>query len=161
MNTLYVISTGLRTILKQIADCDGEITPEQEEMLSITQQELEAKGVNYAFAIRELDSTVDAIDAEIERLKKLREKPKALSVKLREKITDAMLDFGVEKIEAPTINLSFRKSKETVIDDESKLPDDCFEVKKVLSKTKVKELINAGVVVVGAHIKENKTLQIK
>jgi hypothetical protein len=161
MNTLYIISEGLRVILNSIAESDGEITPEQESLLVITQQELEAKGVNYAFAIRELDSTVDAIDAEIERLKKLKEKPKALSVKLKEKIGDAMKEFDVEKIESATIKLSFRKSKETIIEDESTLPESCFEIKRTVSKTKVKELIESGMVVSGAYILEKKSLQIK
>lgn len=159
--SLYEISSGLRTLFDEIASNEGEITLEQEQSLAIAQQDLESKGVNYALVIKECDASVTAIDAEIERLTKLKSKPQNLSKKLKEKIGDAMKEFGVEKIESDIIKLSFRKSKETVIEDESVLPDSCFETKRTVSKTKVKEGIESGEIKIGAFIRENKSLQIK
>lgn len=159
--SLYEISGGLRSLLNQIADNEGEITPEQEQGLAIAQQDLENKGVNYALVIKECEASVNAIDTEIERLTKLKSKPQNLAKKLKANIDSAMREFGVEKIESDLVKLSFRKSKETVIEDESVLPDSCFEVKRVVSKTRVKEGIESGEIKVGAFIRENKSLQIK
>lgn len=159
--SLYKISTGLRGLLDDIASNDGEITLEQEQGLAIAQQDLESKGVNYALVIRECEASVTAIDTEIERLSKLKSKPSNLAKKLKEKIESAMLEFGVEKVESDLIKLSFRKSKQTIIDDEDILPESCFVVKREVSKTKVKELIESGEIKIGAHILEKKSLQIK
>jgi hypothetical protein len=159
--SLYEIGTGLRKLFNEISESDGEITPEQESSLSIAQADLETKGINYALVIKECDSTVYAIDAEIERLTKLKTKPQTLAKKLKEKISEAMKEFGVEKIESDLIKLSFRKSKETVIENELELPESCFEFKRTISKTKVKELIESGELTTGAFIRENKSLQIK
>jgi hypothetical protein len=162
-NSLYNIASELRMLLSSIADNDGEITPEQETALAITQQELESKGVNYALVIRECDASVTAIDAEIERLTKLKSKPQNLAKKLKENIGNAMKEFGVDKIESDLIKLSFRKSEETIIEDEKLLPESVFETKTVttVSKTKVKELIKSGAIITGAYILEKKSLQIK
>ncbi len=162
-NSLYSIESELRQLFNQIGENDGEITPEQETQLAITQAQLEGKGVSYALVIRECDTTVSAIDSEIERLTKLKSKSQNLSKKLKENISNAMKEFGVEKIESAIIKLSFRSSKETVIEDETKLPDSCFTVKttRTVSKTEVKKLIEEGQVLEGAYIRENKSLQIK
>lgn len=159
--SLYEISGGLRKLLNDISETDGEITAEQEQSLAIAQQDLESKGVNYALVIKECDASVSAIDAEIERLAKLKSKPQNLAKRLKANIDSAMREFGVEKIESDLIKLSFRKSKETIIEDESQLPESCFETKRSVSKTKVKELIESGQPVSGAHILEKKSLQIK
>jgi len=162
-NSLYSIESELRQLLNQIGENDGEITPEQETQLAITQAQLEGKGVSYALVIRECDATVTAIDSEIERLTKLKSKSQNLSKKLKENISNAMKEFGVEKIESAIIKLSFRSSKETVIEDETKLPESCFTVKTIrtVSKTEVKKLIEEGQILEGAYIRENKSLQIK
>ena len=161
MSNLYNITTGLRDLLTSISNNDGEITSEQETALAITQVELEQKGINYAFVIRECEASMTAIDTEIDRLTKLKTKPQNLSKKLKEKIAEAMIEFGVEVIESDLIKLSFRKSKATVIDDEDILPESCFEIKRVVSKTKVKEGIESGEIKIGARIIENKNLKIK
>jgi len=162
-NSLYNISNELRQLFNSINDNDGEVTPEQEAALVITQNQLEGKGVSYALVIRECDSRVTAIDNEIERLTKLKTQQQNLSKKLKQNISDAMKEFGVEKIESAIIKLSFRSSKETVIEDETKLPESCFTVKttRTVSKTEVKKLIEEGQVLAGAYIRENKSLQIK
>lgn len=162
-NSLYHISNDLRQLFNEIGNNDGEVTPEQETALAITQDQLEGKGVSYALVIRECESNVIAIDAEIERLTKLKEKSKSLSKKLKENISNAMKEFNIEKIDSAIIKLSFRSSKETVIEDENLLPDSCFTVKttRTVSKTEVKKLIEEGNKINGAYIRENKSLQIK
>ncbi len=161
MKALYNISAELRSVLNTIAESDGEVTPEIEASLAISQAELEQKGVNYALAIREMDGRGEIIDQEIERLKKLKKATETISDRLKNNIKAAMVEFGVEKVESNLVKLSLRKSKETVIDDESLLPESCFKTERKVVKAEVKKLIESGAPVAGARIVENKSLQIK
>jgi hypothetical protein len=47
------------------------------------------------------------------------------------------------------------------ITDEATLPQDCFVIKKEVSKTAIKNLLEAGAELDGASMKENISLQIK
>jgi len=161
MNSLYLISTDLRELLSSIANNDGEITPEQESALAITQQELEAKGINYALVIRECEATVTAIDTEIERLTKLKSKPQNLAKKLKENISTAMKEFDCEKIESDLVKLSFRKSEAVEVFDESLLVEKYYKYSPSIDKTAIKTAIKAGEDVQGARIVTNQNLQIK
>lgn len=160
-NSLYLIETDLRALLNSIAETEGEITPEQELQLAITQEQLEQKGINYALVIRECESSVNAIDTEIERLTKLKSKPQNLAKKLKEKIAGAMKEFEVEKIESDLVKLSFRKSEAVEVFDESLLASLYFNYKPTIDKTSIKNAIKAGEEVSGARIVTNKNLQIK
>jgi hypothetical protein len=157
---LYNITLCLREIITSISNNDGEISPEQEESLAIAQHDLEVKGINYALVIRECEASVYAIDAEIERLTKLKSKPQTLSKKLKEKISEAMIEFGVEKIESDLIKLSFRKSEAVEIVDETLLEAKYFNYKPSIDKTAIKAGLKEGEVP-GARMVSNLNLQVK
>ena len=74
-----------------------------------------------------------------------------------------MQQFGVEKIETPTLKLSFRKSESVEIIDEKDVPGNFFETKTVstVSKTKIKEAIKEGQTIPGAQLITKQNLQIK
>lgn len=160
MKSIYLISGEFRDLIKAIENNDGEVSPELEQLLTITKEELQKKAVDYGYYIKEADATSEIIDKEIDRLKKLKERNEKFSNGLKERITKAMLEFGVEKVESDTLTLSFRKSTSVVIDDENALPEDCFETKRVVIKAKVKELLKIGALL-GAHEESKKNLQIK
>lgn len=161
-NSLYSISMNLRDILQKIDD-EGEVTPELEQQLVITQEQLQEKGINYALAIKHFDGNVDLIDKEIERLTALKKRNEAMADKLKDKIKSAMVEFGVEKIETATLKLSLRKSEETVITDFDSLPSRYKVVKTTESPDKkaIKEDFKLFGSVVGATVIEKKNLIIK
>lgn len=160
-NSLYLIQTDLRALLNSIAENDGEISPEQEQQLAISQDQLEQKGINYGLVIRECEASVAAIDAEIERLTKLKSKPVNLAKKLKENISAAMKQFEVEKIESDLIKLSFRKSEAVEVFDESLLQERYYKYSPSIDKTAIKTAIKAGEDVQGARIVSNSNLQVK
>ena len=70
--------------------------------------------------------------------------------------------FGIDKLSFDLHKVSFRKSKKTVVTDESLLPGSCFvTIKKLITLTEIKALINSGGIKEGAEIIENKNLSIK
>lgn len=160
--SIYNISQELETIFNKIEDNDGVIEEQIETSLAITQQELENKGVQYAFKCLSIKSENEEIDAEIERLNKIKSKNINLENRLRETLKNAMLHFGIEEIKIPTLKINFRKSTSIQIDNED-LIDEKYKVEKItktILKSLIKEAIEKGENVFGASKIENKSLQI-
>jgi hypothetical protein len=116
-----------------------ELTPELEQELLINQEQLQIKGINYAKVISNYQGESDQIDAEIKRLKAMKESRDKKVTWLTESLKKAMLDV-VEALPA-----SFQNVKNVVTAD----------------KMAIKEAIKKGETVFGARIIENFNLQIK
>ncbi len=140
-----------------------ELTPELEEMLVINQEQLQAKAGNYAKVIANIQGDMDAIDAEIKRLKAMKESKERVIDRLKEAVKNAMLVSGIDKIQSPLFSLSLRRSESVEVNLPEALPLD-WQVKKVTitaDKVGIKQAIKEGHSITGARIIENFSLQIK
>jgi hypothetical protein len=140
-----------------------ELTPELEELLVINQEQLQAKAGNYAKVIANIQGDSDAIDAEIKRLKAMKESKDRAVTRLKDAVKNAMLVSGIDKIESPLFKLSLRRSEAVEVEVPEALPID-WQVKKVTitaDKVAIKQAIKEGYAITGARIIENFSLQIK
>lgn len=160
---IYDIKNEYQLIIADIINNDGEITPDQETALQINRADLETKGINYAYVIKQLDADCEAIDLEVKRLNALKKVRSNAVERLKANITSAMLLFEVEEIKTPLIKLNFRNSESVEITNESQLSDKFLVTKTVVTPDKkaIKDAIKAGEFVEGATISYNKNLQIK
>lgn len=140
-----------------------ELTPELEAALIINQDQLQVKAGNYAKVIANIQSDSDAIDAEIKRLKAMKETKDRSISRLKEALRDAMLVSGIDKIESSLFKLSLRRSEAVEVDVVEALPNAFQNVKNVVTADKmaIKDAIKRGEFVMGARIIENFSLQIK
>ncbi len=140
-----------------------ELTPELEAALLINQDQLQAKAGNYAKVIANIQSDSDSIDAEIKRLKAMKDTKDRSISRLKEALRDAMLVSGIDKIESSLFKLSLRRSEAVEVDVVEALPNAFQNVKNVVTADKIaiKEAIKRGENVMGARIIENFNLQIK
>ena len=159
--TLYEIEQTYINIVEQLMN--DEVTPELEEALQIAENDLQTKGIAYANVIKQMDAECDIIDAEIERLTKLKKARLNASERLKERIKQAMILFDKSEIKTPLIKLSFRKSEAVIVHDVNLLPQmyKAVKVTEQPDKVKIKEAIKSGVDVIGCEIIENLNLQIK
>jgi hypothetical protein len=140
-----------------------ELTPELEAELLINQEQLQSKGINYAKVIANYQSESDQIDAEIKRLKAMKESRDKKVTWLTESLKKAMLVSGIEKIESPLFKISLRRSEAVEVEIPEALPVD-WQVKKVTitaDKVAIKKAIKEGYSITGARLVENFNLQIK
>jgi hypothetical protein len=140
-----------------------ELTPELESELLINQEQLQSKGINYAKVISNYQSESDAIDAEIKRLKAMKESRDKKVTWLTESLKKAMLVSGIEKIESPLFKISLRRSEAVEVEIPEALPVD-WQVKKVTitaDKVAIKKAIKEGYSITGARLVENFNLSIK
>jgi hypothetical protein len=140
-----------------------ELTPELEAELLINQEQLQSKGINYAKVIANYQSESDQIDAEIKRLKTMKESRDKKVTWLTESLKKAMLVSGIEKIESPLFKISLRRSEAVEVEIPEALPID-WQVKKVTitaDKLAIKKAIKEGYSITGARLVENFNLSIK
>jgi hypothetical protein len=159
--SLYELTSEHRLICDAIEEAGGEITPEIEAMLAINEENFLTKAEGYAEIIAKytiLAENAKARKAQCERVQKVAEN----TVKrMKERIAQAMEEYNLPKVEIGMHKLSFRTSKAVEITDETKIPNIYIKVATSVDKTKLRADLMAGVVIEGAELKENKSLQIR
>lgn len=158
---LFNIKQEYINLVNSIIDNNGELSPELSQALAINETELKEKAINYGYVIRSFEYENDIIDAEIKRLKALKEQKEKAIQKLKDAVSDAMNLYGIEKVESPALKLSFRKSESIEISENL---DKRFMIEKVIlqpDKVAIKEAIKKGEQVEGAVLVINQNLQIK
>lgn len=161
MKTLFEITQEVIELASLLEE--GEFTPELEQQLAITRDELYSKAENYVKVIRSVEGDISVIDAEIKRLKELRDGKSKVVDRMKEAISTAMTAFRVDKIETSLMKLSFRKSESVEILDENLIPEQ-YKLSRVVvnpDKILIKKLIKSGESVPGAEVVEKVNLQIK
>ena len=125
---------------------EGEITPELEERLLISKEELEEKAINYGKVIKSINADVKTIDNELARLSALKESKVKTIDRLKESLANAMKLFHVDKIETPLMKISFRKSEVLEIENESLINPSFINKKEVVTidRSAIKKAIKNG-----------------
>lgn len=142
----------------EIVDC-GTLEELNEEFTKA----LTTKSEGIIKVIREQETTLEALDKEIERLTALKNRMKKENDGFKDYIKYNMLQMGVKKIETPLGNISTRQTTATEILDTSLIPQE-FMKEKVsysISKTDIKKALQEGKEVAGARLVINTSLIIK
>lgn len=159
--SIYDLTSEHHLIMDAIEEAGGEITPEIEAMLAINEENFLTKAEGYAEIIAKYTILADNAKvrkAQCERVQKIAEN----AVKrMKERIAQAMEEYNLPKVEIGMHKLSFRTSKAVEITDEAKIPNCYIKVATSVDKKKLRDDLLAGVVVEGAELKENKSLQIR
>lgn len=143
---------------------EGDLSPEIELALCINQNELQNKAINYAFAIKSIQSDISTIDEEINRLEGLKLSRTNAIERMKATVLEAMQIYSIEKITSPTLNLTVRSNPESVhVLNEYQIPD-TFKKEKVtvsIDKVAIKSALQSGEEVPGAILQRTKRLEIK
>lgn len=134
----------------------GEVFEAEElEKLAI---EKETKQENVALYIKELKAEAKALDEEKKRIE-----ARKTAAENRAEYFKRYLESSLagEKFKTARVSVSYRKSSSVEVTDEAALDDKFFKIEKKVSKTAIKEAIEAGETVKGAHIEEKQGMIIK
>lgn len=134
----------------------GEVFEAEEiEKLAI---EKEKKQENIALYIKELKAEAKALDEEKKRIEARKTAAENRAESLKNYL---MSSLAGEKFKTARVSVSYRKSSSVEVTDEAALDDKFFKIEKKVSKTAIKEAIEAGETVKGAHIEEKQGMIIK
>lgn len=123
MSNIFEIEKGLLELYDELEENGGEVTPELEDKLTITQDEFKRKVYGYTNIIKSLQSDMSSIKEEQARLKALYEKKDKTVNKLKEIIINAIDVFGdtkksgVKYFDYGTGEVSIRKSDAVEVND--------------------------------------------
>lgn len=159
--TLYTITEDQRLLNAMLEENGGELTPEIEEAMQITEDNLLAKAEAYGATISEYDAQAEACAAEIKRLMAYKKTCENVSKRMRERLSDAMHTFDKDKLTAGTFRFSFRKSTSVLVEDETIIPKEFFKVEPTLKKKELLDALKAGELIAGASLATNYSLQMR
>jgi len=163
MSSLFVIKNEMQLVVNQLIENGGELTPELEQALQITENQLKEKATNYGAVIRSMEYDKTIIDAEIKRLQELKKVRTNSIDRLKGTLSEAMQQFQIDQVETPTIKISFRESKAVEILDES-IIDKKYKTQVITTKVdklKLRKDLKNGDAIKGAKLIINNNLQIK
>jgi hypothetical protein len=167
MENLYTITQNFSELLDFYNQATEENNQEQidliEQALAINNENFKEKANNYVRFIRSQELESKMIDEEIKRLTELKKSKESKALNLKERLSNSMQTIGLDKYDLDLFKLSFRKSESVDIQDIEILSDDFKRVKTVIEADKlaIKTAIKSGQEVLGAIIKESRSLQIK
>lgn len=158
---LYDITTQQRLLIEEIESTEGELTPEIEQQLCITKEQLEQKSIAYLSVIANKEGFNDLIGNEIKRLQALKKRNDNIVDRLKENLLNAVKTFG--EYQVGTHTFTTRKSSSVEVEDVNSLPKE-FKVIKVTEqadKMALKKAIQEGHEIKGVSIQEHLNLLIK
>jgi len=165
---LYQITQEFLELASMIEDAGGEVNDAILEELAISRENFSHKAEGYARLILKWESEIEAAAAEVKRIQALKKAKENSVARLKETLLWALQAFGqedaksgIKRYDTALFKLSTRRSQAVEITDELSLPDDCFVIKREVSKTAIKKLLEEGAQLDGAGMKENVSLQIK
>ena len=140
-------------------------TPEEIEAIQNTLEmidlSIEEKIENTAKYMVNVESDIQGLKTEIDRLTKIKKAKENAVERLKNNVEYAMKQKGIEKLEVGTFKAGYRKSESVEIINLDVIPADFTKVEIKADKTAIKKAIKAGEVVEGAEIKVNQNFYIK
>lgn len=141
---IWQIQQDLLDIFNELEENSGELTPELEDKLNITQSEFKNKIENYLYIIKQTESDINACDAEAKRLTALKKSKQNTVDRIKSVIAKAIEQFGDENkngnrfIDLGTAKITVRTSDKVIVNDDfaANLVDSTFNEVRSVAFTK-------------------------
>ncbi|MCM1297648.1 MAG: siphovirus Gp157 family protein [Muribaculaceae bacterium] len=167
MANLYQLATEYNDLFNALMDSadveTGEVDVDISAALEKVQGTFAEKAVATATVFRMLGGESEKIKAEIDRLTKLKTHIDKEQERVKSYLVQACEMTGTESLRGIYASISFRTSKQTIIDNADILPAEFVKVETTYKPDKkaIKAAIDAGRDVTGAHIETVRNIQIK
>ncbi len=142
----------------------GEIDVASLIALDDADEAFQEKAAKTGKLIRFLNNRAAELKAEENRLKEIRERLESRADSVKMYLDRCLKNAGIRKIDkfpADSV-ITYRKTPpKVIVDDEGKLPEIFFKIKREPDKTAIKESIASGGNVPGAHLEQTENISIK
>lgn len=165
MANIYELTESIRLLwdLMDQGELDDDVL---KDAMMNSQEDLKDKLEGYCKFIRQMESDIDGISAEIKRLQDRKVVLKYTIERAKTVMQMAMETAGEKKVKGQIFTISIQANPERVVLDESyieNIPPEYLRVKDPeIDKAKLKEDLNNGVNLEGiAHLEQTESLRIK
>lgn len=161
--TLYDINEQYLSLLRQVEENGGEITPELEEQLAINEADHAAKLDTYGRIIANYAAEASACMDEAKRLAIKAERATKAAQRLKDTILHFLQATDRRKVAAGLWTYTLRDSKAVEVEDDTAIPAEYWRIKEIRTpdKQNIKAAIEAGATVPGARLVTTTSLQIR
>lgn len=151
-------------LMMLIEAAEGEVTEEVAEALALNEQNVQARTGSLLDLLDVAQANIEMAKAKEAQVVAFRKRNEQFVARVKETLKQGVERFGA--IKADTRTVSLRKSEETVITDDSILPDELrhpivVPLQGSPDKAAIKARIKQGHAVPGAHIQVNQKVHIK
>jgi hypothetical protein len=157
---LYELTNEMAALNSLDAEGDDDMRQAIIDTLDGMSCELQEKATSIAYFVRNIDSDIDALSAEIARLNTRKKVLQYRADSVTDYLRSNMVRAGITKIECPLFVISCRAGREIAfIDDESAIPDEFMTVKTDITPNKnaICKAMKDGLEVPGAHLELSKS----
>lgn len=162
MASIYELNANYKELsaMLETAETDEEIQAIND-TLEMIDCSIEEKLENTAKFIININSDIDGVKAEIDRLTAIKKQKENMVQRLKGNLEYALKEKGIDKLSKDTFKCGYRKSESVEVDDLNAIPDDYVKVERKPDKTAIKKALKAGEQLDGVHIQENMNFYIK
>lgn len=140
----------------------GEVNTDIVQALSAIQGEATDVAVGAGTVYREALAEIAKVKAEEERLYSMRKAMEAKTAALKRAIDGFCRKTGIERVDGIGAKISYKKNPPSVvIDNEADIPEEYWRIKREVDKKAVKDALQAGKPIDGAHLEQMTSIQIK
>lgn len=149
--SLPVLVSEMHSILAEIINAEGELTPELEAMFDSVSSDLAIKADGYAFFMDRLKNEADFWKAKADGYYKVSQSCKNLRERLNDSIKNAMRVLDKTEIEGNDMRFVLSKLENKISIDERLLPENykIIHTQKIVDRERVKEHTKAGIEIPG------------
>ena len=162
MASIYELNKNYQEVsaLLETAETEEELQAINDtlEMLDCS---IEEKVENTAKYIKNVESDIEGIKAEINRLTTLKKQKERNTEWLKTNIEYALKTKGIDKLEVGTFKCSYRKSESVEVDDLNAIPKKYTKHEIKADKVALKKVLKDGKKINGVHIQTNMNFYIK
>lgn len=159
--SLYHITQEQFRIYELLEELGGEFTPEIEEALAINHENFVVKSEGYIEGIAKYRDMKELAKAKAKEYMRIAKTCENIEEGLKGRLQHAMVVMGHDKVDVGLRKLSLRSSTAVNITDETAIPAEYIIVETKVDKMKIKEALKNGVVIDGAELVTNKSIQIR
>lgn len=163
-NSLFQITTELQSLLDEVTESDGELTPELEAKLSEVSTSLTQKTDSVVSWVNYNEDLIMLAKSRIGELQEFIQRVEKRLEKFDGYVNNCLLSLGTNKIEGKICSITRRKPLQVVVVfDENQIPLDFIKIpepKPAIQKAEIGKALKAGQEVPGAHLEESKTISI-
>lgn len=159
--TIVSLSANMGTILAEIAEAGGELSPRLEAMLDDIGTDLARKTDSYVMVMDKLEAEEAFWKAKAEGFSRVAKGCASIREKMKERIRAAIELTGEDEIRGDDFRFKLSPSKPALVIDEGLLPDSWkIQVTTIApDKERIRAALEAGEPVLGAALKETKSLR--
>jgi hypothetical protein len=157
---LYEIADSIERVLLDGTDTEtGEISEEAVGALDKLEMQLSDKALAVARYVMGEQAEAEAVKVQADRLAKRSTVHRNRAARLK-KYLEGCLEPGT-KLRDDVVEITWRKSARVEIIDESQIPEDCFRIKREVSKTAIKAAITDGEIIRGAELVTRRNMVLR